>query len=276
MIVISREEVREHLSYEACIPLMREAMTAVSRGETRQLLRSILDLADGHMFGVMPGALGASDAFGAKIISVFPENFAKGVQSHQGFVAVFDANSGAPAALLHAGEITRIRTAAASAAATDALARSNAGELAVLGYGEQAHAHIQAITYVRTLRGVRIWGRDQAKATAFAEHVSRELDVSARAAKSVQAAVDGADIICATTAAAEPILHSAHVADGAHINAVGSSRAGPSEIASDLVVRARFFADYAIGVRALARRASSATWFRDAGRVLAPATSFRH
>jgi ornithine cyclodeaminase/alanine dehydrogenase-like protein (mu-crystallin family) len=250
MIVISRDDVRAHLSYEACIPLMREAMIAVARGETRQLLRSILDLADGHMFGVMPGALGASDMFGAKIISVFPENFAKGAQSHQGFLAVFDAESGAPSALIHAGEVTRIRTAAASAAATDALARNDAGELGVLGYGEQAHAHIEAIAHVRALRGVRIWGRDATKAATLAERVSRELGVQARAAATVQAAVDGADIICTTTAAAEPILHSAHVAEGAHINAVGSSRAGPSEIASDLVVRARFFADYALGVRA--------------------------
>ena len=52
MIVISREEVAKHLSYEVCIPLVREAMIALARGETRQLLRSILDLADGHMFGL--------------------------------------------------------------------------------------------------------------------------------------------------------------------------------------------------------------------------------
>jgi ornithine cyclodeaminase/alanine dehydrogenase-like protein (mu-crystallin family) len=250
MIVISREEVAKHLSYEVCIPLMREAMIALARGETRQLLRSILDLADGHMFGVMPGALGATDAFGAKIISVFPENFSKGLQSHQGFVAMFDAESGAPSALLHAGEITRIRTAAASAAATDALAHSDASELAILGYGEQAHAHAEAIAHVRSLRGIRIWGRDISKAQALATHLSAQLGVPARAANDVAGAVDGADIICTTTASAQPILQSDWVGDGAHINAVGSSRAGPSEIASDLVVRARFFADYAIGVRA--------------------------
>jgi ornithine cyclodeaminase len=250
MIVIGRDEVRTHLSYDVCIPLMREAMIAVARGETRQLLRSILDLADGHAFGVMPGALGARAAFGAKLISVFPENFAKGAQSHQGFVAMFDAETGAPSALLHAGEITRIRTAAASAAATDALARKGAGDLAILGYGEQAHAHALAIAHVRALRGIRIWGRDPAKAAALAATLSGELNVAARAAPTVQAAVENADIICTTTAAAEPILDSASVADGAHVNAVGSSRAGPSEIASDVVVRARFIADYAPGARA--------------------------
>jgi ornithine cyclodeaminase len=172
------------------------------------------------------------------------------MQSHQGFVAMFDAEDGAPAALLHAGEITRIRTAAASAAATDALARKEAGELAILGYGEQAHAHALAIAHVRALRGIRIWGRNAVKAAALAATLSSELNVSARAAPTVQSAVEDADIICTTTASPEPILQSAWVADGAHINAVGSSRAGPSEIASDLVVRARFIADYAPGARA--------------------------
>lgn len=250
MIVINQAEVRRHLTYEACIPLMREAMIALSRDETIQLLRAILDLADGHKFGIMPGALGAADVFGAKLISVFPENFAKGVQSHQGFVALFDPESGALSALVHAGEVTAIRTAAASAAATDALARRDACRLCILGYGEQAYTHALAIARVRALSEITIWGRDAAKAQVLADKLALELGLQARAAPSVETAADGADIICTTTAATEPILYSAHVADGAHINAVGSSRAGPSEIATDLVERARFFADYRPGVLA--------------------------
>ena len=89
MRVIDREEVARRLSYEICIPIVREAMMALSRGETRQTLRSIIDLAGDHKFGVMPGALGENAPFGAKIVSVFPENFAKGVQSHQGLVILF-------------------------------------------------------------------------------------------------------------------------------------------------------------------------------------------
>lgn len=250
MIIINQAEVRRRLTYAVCIPLMREAMIALSRGETLQMLRAILDLADGHKFGIMPGALGPSDIFGAKLISVFPENFSKGVQSHQGFVALFDPESGALSALVHAGEVTAIRTAAASAAATDALARHDAHRLCILGYGEQAHTHALAIAQVRALSEVTIWGRDAAKAKILADKLAAELGITVRSAPSVAAAADGADVICTTTAAVEPILHSAHVSDGAHINAVGSSRAGPSEIATDLVARARFFADYRPGVLA--------------------------
>src|SRR5262249_26822448 len=151
MRIIGREEVAERLTYEVCIPVVRRAMIAFSRGETRQLLRSIIPLADGHLFGIMPGALGERDVFGAKLISVFPENFAKGLQSHQGVVVLFDKASGQPTCIAHAGEITAIRTAAASAVATDALARPDAGRLALLGYGEQAVTHARAISRVRKL-----------------------------------------------------------------------------------------------------------------------------
>ena len=97
-----------------------QAMRALSRGETKQVLRSIVPLSEGRAFGVMPGALGAHLAFGAKVVSVFQENFARGKQSHQGLLLLFDPESGAPICAVHAGELTAIRTAAASAVATRA------------------------------------------------------------------------------------------------------------------------------------------------------------
>jgi ornithine cyclodeaminase len=239
-LFVSAEEVARLLPYEECVPLMRDAMIALSAGRTRQLLRGIVDLPQGRAFGVMPGAMLDDGTFGAKLVSVYPDNFAKGGRSHQGVVALFDPESGAPSAILEAGEITAIRTAAASAAATDALARPDARHLAILGYGEQATRHLEAIRCVRAIERVTVWGRDFAKARAF----------GAEACETVEAAVAGADIICTVTAAPEPILESRWVADGTHINAVGSSRAGPAEIDNDLVARARFFADHRDGVLA--------------------------
>lgn len=241
---VPAEQVARCLPYEDCIPLMREAMMALSEGRTAQLLRAILDLPQGRMFGVMPGAMLDDGSFGAKLISIYPDNFARGGPSHQGVVVMFDPGTGAPAAVLEAGEITAIRTAAASAAATDALARPEASRLAILGYGEQAMRHIEAIRHVRRLERVSVWGRSPEKARALAERAGAE------AAATAEAAVDGADIICTVTAAAEPILHSAWVADGAHVNAVGSSRAGPAEIDNALVARGRLFADHRQGVLA--------------------------
>jgi len=246
LLVIDRETVRRLLPYEACTPLMRRAMIALSSGRTQQLLRQIIDLGEGRAFGVMPGAM--DEVVGAKLITVYPGNAARGVQSHQGLLTLFDPQTGAPVAVIHAGEVTVIRTASASAAATEALARPDADRLAILGTGEQAHAHAVAIARSRPLRQIRLWGRSPARAEALAAHLQGELGAPAQAFATVEEAVHGAGIICATTAAHDPILRGAWVADGAHVNLVGSSRAGPREADDDLVVRSRFFADHREGV----------------------------
>lgn len=241
--IIDSDSVRAALDYQACIPLMREAMTRLSRGDGATLPRQIVPLGSGRAFGVMLGSLGETEVFGSKLVSVYPGNFAKGLQSHQGVIALFDPAGGAPVAIVHAGEITAIRTAAASAAATDALARGDATRLAILGYGEQAEAHIHAISAVRPLTRIAVWGRDAARRERFALHITEETSIECVAFDTVREAVSEADIICTTTAASTPILEGAWVAPGTHVNVVGSSRAGPVEVDTDLVVRARYFAD---------------------------------
>jgi len=248
MRFIDRQEVARRLTYDVCIPIVRDAMIAFSRGETRQLLRSIIPLADGRMFGVMPGAMGVRAPFGAKLISVFPENFAQGIQSHQGLVILFDPENGAPVCVVHAGEITAIRTAAASAVATDALARKDSRRLAILGYGEQAATHARAIGKVRDLESIAIWGRSPERARAFAERMQAELAVPVSSTATVPEAVAKADVVCTVTSAAEPILKGAWVRPGTHLNLVGSSHAGPVEVDNGLVVRSRFIADSREGV----------------------------
>lgn len=250
MRMIDRTEVRARLTYEVCIPLIRRAMIALSRGETRQLLRAIIPLGEGRLFGIMPGALGDRAMFGAKLISVFPGNSANGIQSHQGVIVLFDAEGGAPVCVVHAGEVTAIRTAAASAVATAALARPEAHRLAILGCGEQAATHARAISTVRPLSAIGVWGRSADRAGALAERLSAELALPVAAQTTAQACVDGADIICTVTGATDPVLQGRWVAPGAHVNLVGSSFAGPVEVDDDLVVRARFIADSREGVLA--------------------------
>jgi ornithine cyclodeaminase/alanine dehydrogenase-like protein (mu-crystallin family) len=248
MRYIDREEVARRLTYEICIPLVRDAMIAFSAGETRQLLRSIIPLADRHLFGIMPGALGANKPFGAKLISIFPENASQGRQSHQGLIALFEPDTGTPVCIVHAGEVTAIRTAAASAVATDALALSDVKHLAILGTGEQAATHARSISEVRALKSITVWGRSSERAHAFAEKMGSELSLPITAVATAQQAVADADIVCTVTSASDPILKSEWVKPGTHINAVGSSHAGPAEIDSALVARARFYVDSREGV----------------------------
>jgi ornithine cyclodeaminase len=250
MRFIDRDEVARRLTYDVCIPLVRDAMIAFSTGVTRQLLRSIIPLADGHLFGIMPGALGASAPFGAKLISIFHENTAHGMQSHQGVVVLFEPETGVAVCCVHAGEVTAIRTAAASAVATDALARKDARHLAILGCGEQAATHARAISKVRRLDSIKVWGRSTERARAFADSMRAELAIPVTVAATVEQAVAEADIICTVTSAQEPILEAAWVAPGTHINVVGSSHAGPAEIDNALVAASRFYVDSREGVLA--------------------------
>ena len=250
MRFIDRDEVARRLTYEVAIPMVREAMIAFSKGETKQLLRSMLPLSEGRRFGVMPGAMGAHAAFGAKLISVFHGNFARGIQSHQGVVVLFDAETGAPVCVVDAGEITAIRTAAASAVATDVLARRDARRLALLGYGEQAETHARAMAKVRGVESVVVWGRSVERSRAFAERMEAELGVEVRAVESVREAVAVADVVCTLTSAVEPILIGEWVRPGTHVNVVGSSYAGPAEVDGELVRRSRFVVDSREGVLA--------------------------
>jgi ornithine cyclodeaminase len=248
MRFIDREEVSRRLTYDLCIPIVRKAMIALSKGETKQLLRSLITLSEGRILGIMPGALGAHATFGAKLISVFHDNFARGMPSHQGLVILFDPQTGGPVCVVDAGAVTAIRTAAASAVATDALARKDARRLALLGYGEQAGTHARAIGKVRHLESIVVWGRSQERAEAFADRMQTELAVPVIAAASVLEAVAEADVICTVTPSTEPILKGAWVRPGTHVNVVGSGYAGPVEVDNDLVVRSRFIADSREGV----------------------------
>lgn len=243
---VDAAQVRRLLPPARCIAVVREAMIALSQGRAQQPLRSILDLTDGDALGLMPGALG-EDSFGAKLISVFPRNFERGLPSHQGVVVLFDRDSGAPQAVVDAHAITALRTAAASAVTTDALARQDCRVLALLGYGEQAQTHLLAIAQVRPLQEVRVWGRQAARAEAFVAQMGARPELAGlrlHCCGRVEQAVAGADIVCTLTAASEPILHGAMLAPGTHVNLVGSGRAGPVEVDSALVLRSRYFADH--------------------------------
>ncbi len=242
LIVFDAAEVRRDLSPVAAREAVRGAMIALSDGRARQLLRSFIGLGEGRTFAIMPAALGERAAFGAKLVSVFADG--QGRKAHEGLVVLFDAEDGAPVCVADASEVTALRTPAASAAATDALARPDADSLALLGLGRQALGHIEAIAQVRPLRQVIVWGRDPARAAAFARHAGWLTGLPVRAEPEAERAVAQADIVCTVTAATDPILQGAWVAPGTHVNLVGSSGPGQAEADAALVATARFIADH--------------------------------
>jgi ornithine cyclodeaminase/alanine dehydrogenase-like protein (mu-crystallin family) len=242
--VLRGAEVRDLLPMAECIDLMQRTMIAVSEGRVVLPLRSILVMpGDRGMMGMMPGYLADPECFGVKLVSLIPRNKPPQYSSHLGLVLLFEADHGRPVALLDAAEITAIRTAAASGLATRLLARPEAGDLALLGAGEQARSHLEAMLSVRALRRVRVWARDREKARQFAEAQGARHRIVIETSPSVREAIAGADIICTTTKAREPILQGDWLTPGTHLNVVGSSVAAAAEIDTPAVVRARFFVD---------------------------------
>jgi ornithine cyclodeaminase len=241
--VISKADVERLLPMRECVDLMADALATLARGDAVLPLRQMVWQPDQRgMIGVMPGYLGSPPRFGLKIVSIFPGNAGTGYDSHQGAVLMFDPQVGSPVAVIDASAITAIRTAAVSGVATRTLARPDAGDLAILGAGVQAASHLEAMAEVRTLRRVRVWSRDRSRAQRFAARAA-EHGTKVEAVAEARAAVEGADLICTTTSAKEPILEGAWIAPGAHINAVGASFAHARELDTAAMLRSRLYVD---------------------------------
>ena len=215
------------------------AMRRVSERAAELPLRTALPLGGGNALGIMPGSLADPPGYGAKLLSLFPDNPRHGRSSHAGMMILFDAVTGLPRACLEAGHLTAMRTAAASAVATRALARPDAAVLAIIGTGEQAHAHLGAMRAVRPLRRILVWGRNPAMAAGFAR-VHPEVEIAAGMAEAIAAA----DIVCTVTAAREAFVTPPMLHPGLHLNAVGASVPTAQEIAADCLPLVELFTDF--------------------------------
>jgi ornithine cyclodeaminase len=248
VLVLNGEQVAQLLPMPECIKVMRDALAALARGEALVPLRTVMRVPGVSGFlGLMTGYISPRDgqegALGLKAVSVFPGNASRGIDTHQGAVLLFEADTGRLSALLDGAAITAIRTAAVSGVATDVLARPDASELAILGAGVQARTHIEAIAAVRPLRRVRIWSRNPERAAVLASELRRRFGFPIEAAPSAEAAVREADLVATVTASPEPILKREWLKDGVHINAVGSSIPTSREIDTATMVAARLFVD---------------------------------
>lgn len=257
-------QVEELLDYPGCIDAMRRAMIALSGGERPQPLRQIFPVGKDGKFGTMPGELAALSTFGAKLVSVFSDPEKPGRTRHQGVVIAYDGETGAVSCIADAEPITKIRTACATAAATDALARADAEVLAIFGTGLQAEAHLRALPLVRPFREILLWGQSEERTRKLADEMRQVLGWEITPVASAEQAARRADVICTVTSSDEPILLGEWVKPGTHVNLVGSSYLGPVEVDSALVAKSRYIADYRPGVLAQAAELAAA---RDAGLV---------
>jgi alanine dehydrogenase len=224
------------------IEIVGQAMVDLSAGKVIAPERWAMPLAPGAAMALMPGAYPPAGVFGIKVLSLFEPGARRGLPGHQGAMLLFDLNCGRPLAIFEASTLTGLRTAAASALATRLLSRPDAQTLALIGHGEQARWHLEAMRLVRPIKEIRVWGRDVSRASAFVEEHARDVP-GVRVTASVAEAVRGADIICTLTHSAEPVLTGDLLEPGQHLNLVGASIAAYREIDDLAVARCLYVAD---------------------------------
>jgi alanine dehydrogenase len=226
VIVLSRSEVEELLDLDALIDALAAAHAELSEGKASMPPRIAAFARQDGLLGAMPSYL-PSTGLACKLVTLFPHN--RDRHTHQALIGVFDPDNGSPVALMDGTYITATRTAAGSALATRLLAREDAGVLAILGSGVQARTHADALGRVRRFDEVRVASRDNSRAAALAD------ELGAIAVDSFEEAVRGADVVAATTHAAEPIVLREWLSPGMHVNSVGANPAGSGEVDSAVV-----------------------------------------
>jgi ornithine cyclodeaminase len=244
MLVIDAAAVRELFPVRAAIEQMREALSRYSAATVVQPLRTVVQPPGAAgLMAAMPAWAGADHGFGIKTVTIHPGNPARGLDTHQGTVTMFDRETGVPTAVLDAAAITEIRTGAVSAVATEALAPPGAHDLAVIGAGAQARSHLEAMAAVRPLDRIRVWSRTEAHAKALAEWAGDRFGPEVEVCGSAAEALDGADLVCTAVASVEPVVAAGMVAPGAHLNAVGACLPTVRELTTEVVAAATVFAD---------------------------------
>ena len=239
MDVLDEPAVQQRLHYQDLIPVIAQALAALSSGKVVQPVRAVLPVAPHRgFFAVMPayadgGAGAGAGGLGAKLVTFYPHNV--GIHTHHAVIVLFKAETGEPLAVMDGRLITEMRTAAASAVATQRLARVDASVLAILGSGVQAKSHLAALRHVRSFKEVRVWSPRNAPAFAQRHGV--------KATATAEDAVRGADVVVVAASATTPILHGRWLSPGTHVNAIGATRPEWRELDDDLVTRARVFVD---------------------------------
>ena len=223
MLVLDQEQVAALLDVDVLLERLERAFVELSAGRASVPPRTAAFAPKG-LLGAMPGY--ADGVLAAKLVSVFPEH----EPSHQALIAVFDADTGTPLAVMDGTHITAVRTGASSAVASRALAREDARVLAILGAGVQGRSHLDAVRRVREFEQVRVASRSFERAQALAAAAD------ATAVETFEEAVRSADVVCCCTDASEPVLRHEWLAEGAHVCSVGASQQGPE--LDDATVRA--------------------------------------
>lgn len=244
VLVLSRQEVASLVEMPALVDAVEGALIGLSQGSTINPNRLRIFVSESRsMLACMPAYLGAHDLFGAKIVVSADRPVPPGEPRLLSMLAVLADTSGNLLAVMSATQIGPLRTAAASAVATRHLARPDARRLAIIGCGVQGRAELAGVAAVRRLDEVFAYDVNRAVAERFQREMSRRFGMPVTLTDGADEAASRADIVTLATTSATPVLTSAAIRPGTHVNAVGAHTPRARELDSDTVARARLFAE---------------------------------
>jgi alanine dehydrogenase len=243
-LLLTEEHVKSVLPMSDLVSSMESALARFSCGDVQQPVRTVLTVgAQKSWWGLMPAYVADPATMGAKLVTVFNGNTARGLPTHLAMIVLFDPDTGALQALMDGRYITEARTAAVSAVSARHLARADASTLAIIGTGVQARSHLEAYAEVRQLRDVRVWSPRPASRERFVDEMAGHAQAPLRATPTAEEAVRGADLVVLATSSPTPVVDVSWISPGSHIVSVGACRPDQREMAPELVARARLFVD---------------------------------
>jgi ornithine cyclodeaminase len=248
MEYINQNIISELLSMSECICEMHKLFQLDPTTDIISPLRSKMQVSRAGLLGMMPATIVPYGVMGIKVLSVFPENYKKGLSSHQGIFHLFDNEEGQLLLSANADEITAIRTAAVSAVATNLLAKEDSKSICFIGSGTQAFKHLEAILEVRNITNVNVWSNSKEHDLRFAKKVKEKFELIVNTCSSAKEAVANVDIICTVSASNTPVLNKTWLKEGVHINAVGACTPNARELDSDTVLNSTVFIDNKLAI----------------------------
>jgi alanine dehydrogenase len=242
--LLTEDHVTALLPMPELIAAMEAAVARFSSSEVLQPVRTVMTVGPTRAyFGLMPAYIEQPARLGAKLVTVFNDNLARGLPSHLATIVLLDPDTGSLVALMDGRYITEARTAAVSAVSARHLSRPAAETLAIIGSGVQARSHLEAFAEVRTLREVRVWSPQLRSRERFVDDMTGRVPARITPSDTAREAVDGADLVVLVTSSPSPVVDDAWIAPGTHVVSVGACRPDQREMAPELVARGRLFVD---------------------------------
>ena len=243
-ILLTDSDVRKVLPVAGLADVMERALASFSSGQVNQPVRSSVHV-DKHQafFGVMPAYLNEPPALGAKLVTVFSGNAARGLPALNATIVLLDPETGALTAIMDGRHITAARTAAVSAVAVRHLSRTNSYVLAILGSGVEARSHAEAVCGIKLFQEVRAWSPTPEHLARFVSEASALVQRPVRAAANTKDAVREADVVVLATSSVVPVIQRDWISLGTLVISLGAHEPGMREMDPALTARARVIVD---------------------------------